>query len=241
MNQQSIEHQKMFYNEYWQEFEYANYLKLARCAAILDRLQQTKLVQPKIIDLGCGTGWLTGILGHFGPAVGVDLSDIAIRQAQKRYPFVEFIQANIIEWDYPRSSFDLVISQEVIEHFENQASYIEVAYGLLKGGGYLILTTPNKNTFYAMPEEQRKAWAVQPIENWLTAPELKAVLRSCGFEVIQMTTVIPAYGIKGIYRLFASRRLRQLLKFLYLEGLFLRLRLRLGLGLHLFTVARKPL
>lgn len=87
-----IESQRRYYNERWRNFEFANSLKLARSIAILESLYSLGLRKPHIIDLGCGSGWLTAILGHFGPAVGVDLSDEAIKEAGKRFPHVSFVQ-----------------------------------------------------------------------------------------------------------------------------------------------------
>jgi 2-polyprenyl-3-methyl-5-hydroxy-6-metoxy-1,4-benzoquinol methylase len=236
-----INSQKQFYNEYWQNRTYdINNLRLQRCAAILEAISWLPVKEPKIMDLGCGTGWLTSILGHIGPTVGVDLSNTAVQEASQKYPYIQFIQADLLAWeDSPEKSFDIVVSQEVIEHFENPKKYIDLAYRLLKKDGTLILTTPNARTFNAMPEEQSKAWAVQPIENWLTAHKLKNLLQASGFEITHITTVIPSYGIKGIYRLFASQRLKAALKKIRLEKMFLRLRLKLGLGLHLFVAAKK--
>jgi predicted TPR repeat methyltransferase len=236
-----INSQIQFYNQYWQNRSYINNLRLQRCTAILEAISRLPVKEPHIIDLGCGTGWLASILGHIGPTLGVDLSDAAIQEARQKYPYVRFLQADLLAWQDPQENeFDIVVSQEVIEHFEDQKEYVDLAYHLLKKGGSIILTTPNARTFNAMPEEQRKAWAVQPIENWLMPHELKGLLQSCGFKVIQLTTVIPAYGIRGVYRLFAIRHLRTILRSVRLERAFLRLRLSLGFGLHLFAVAQKP-
>jgi SAM-dependent methyltransferase len=236
-----INSQKQFYNEYWQNRRYdINNLRLQRCVAILEAISLLPVKEPKIIELGCGTGWLTSILGHIGPTVGVELSDIAVQEAKQKYSYVQFIQADLLAWEIPQeNSFDIAISHEVIEHLDNPKKYLDVAYRLLKQGGSLILTTPNARTFNAMPDEQRKAWAVQPIENWVTVHELKQLLESSGFEITHLTTVVPSYGIKGIDRLFASNRLKKVLKKVRLDKAFLRLRLNLGLGLHLFAVARK--
>jgi hypothetical protein len=43
----------------------------------------------------------------------------------------------------------------VIEHVEEQARYVEVAYNLLKPGGRLILTSPNSHAVAAMPPQSQ--------------------------------------------------------------------------------------
>ncbi len=133
----STEEQRKYYNERWRESGYINRLKLERCIAILESLKSLPVTEPSIIDLGCGTGWLSSILAHVGPTVGVDLSDLAIESAKRNYPFVKFIQADIQNWDYSGlGSFDVVVSQEVIEHFNDQQQHLRLISELLRAQGY---------------------------------------------------------------------------------------------------------
>jgi len=237
----STEEQRKYYNERWRESGYINRLKLERCIAILESLKSLPVTEPSIIDLGCGTGWLSSILAHVGPTVGVDLSDLAIESAKRNYPFVKFIQADIQNWDYSGlGSFDVVVSQEVIEHFNDQQQHLRLISELLRAQGYLILTTPNAKTFVAMPGDQQKSWSSQPIENLLGKKMLRQLAEPY-FEVLTLRTIIPAYGSKGIYRFFSSSRIKKLSMKLRLDGALIMLRLRLGLGLHLVLVGRKRL
>lgn len=238
LNKESIEYQQEFYNDRWKSYAFANRLKLLRCAAILDALALTKLDEPRIIDLGCGAGWLAGIIGNFGPTIAVDLSSTTIAEASKKYPHVKFIQADVLDWNYPRKQFDIVISQEVIEHVEDQKKYLEIAYGLLREGGYLILTTPNARTLYAMTEEQRSSWTQQPIENWLTIGEFKNLLNG-RFEVIRLVTMIHGYGAQGTYRFVNSERVRSLLKKIGFDGILDKMRMNFGYGLHILAICKK--
>lgn len=233
-----IEKQQDFYNRRWKEFTFANRLKLARCIGILDGLLQTGLKEPKIIDLGCGAGWLTNILSMFGPTTGVDLSSLGVAEANQKYPHVNFIQADIMAWDYPKEAFDLVVSQEMLEHVEAQAAYLDITYGLLRTGGYLILTTPNSDTFNAMPENNRNSWSNQPIENWLTLRELKRLTRR-RFKLIRVTTLIPGYGEQGSYRFVNSYYLTGVFGKLGAQKILNNTRLALGYGLHSLVVAKK--
>jgi ubiquinone/menaquinone biosynthesis C-methylase UbiE len=151
---------------------------------------------------------------------------------------VEFLQADILSWDYPRNSFDVVISQEIIEHVKDQRAYLDVAHGLLHKGGYLILTTPNARTMYAMSDKRREKWANQPIENWLTAKELKRLLIN-DFEIIRFETIVFNFAVKGLYKVVDSQRLRSFLIVIGLSRAFDSLRSSLGFGLHFVVLARK--
>lgn len=233
----SISEQASYYDERWGEYEYANRLRLARCNYILDRLQDTGLKSPQILDLGCGPGWLTNVLATFGPTTGVELSPKAVEIARDRYPTARFEAADFFEWS-PTSPFDVVVSQEVLEHVWEQARYLNVCADALRPGGYLIITTPNADAFRALPREQCEKWGLQPIENHITATELRNLLRA-RFDVLDLRTIICGFGTRGSYRYFNWYPLRQALRKLGLGRAWDHLRGELGYGLHLAAFARK--
>lgn len=233
-----IDSQREFYNERWSGYEFANSLKLARAVSILESLALTKLREPRIVDLGCGSAWLTAIVGTFGPAIGVELSDEAVKTAAARYGHIGLVQSDIFAWKYPRQAFDIVISQEVIEHVPDQAEYLRIAHDLLKSGGFLILTTPNAETMDAMEADQSASWSQQPIESLLSRGELRRLLRPY-FRVKRLSTIVPNFGVAGVRRFLNSYRLRRVLSLCGLGDVFDAWRLRLGYGLHTIVVARK--
>lgn len=221
----SLEEEARFYDERWRNFGFANRLKLERCVAILDAIRRTRLVQPKIIDFGCGAGWLTSILGLFGPTTGVELSPEAVEKASSSYPHVRFVQGDVRAWK-SEELFDVAVSQEVIEHLEDQAQHVDLAADLLRPGGFFIVTTPNAKTFLALPKKQRDKWSNQPIEKLLTVAELVSYLAR-RLEILEVRTIVALHGLKGWRSLMNSTRL---------DGI----KLRMGLGLHTIAVARKP-
>jgi 2-polyprenyl-3-methyl-5-hydroxy-6-metoxy-1,4-benzoquinol methylase len=154
-----------YYDRRWADEGKANLWAMRRAAAILSEFSLTGVQNPRILDFGCGTGWMTEILAQFGSAEGVDLSPAA---ARKFHPTIPFHDVN----DVPKGPFDVVVSQEVIEHVEDQAAYLDTVHELLRQGGYLILTTPNASVSMRHPE-----FLVQPIENHLTARALRALLQ----------------------------------------------------------------
>jgi SAM-dependent methyltransferase len=65
-----------------------------------------------VLDLGCGTGRLSARLAaRFRRYVGVDL-DTMTAEARRRNPDLagEYVTATLLDYDYPRESFDLVLS-----------------------------------------------------------------------------------------------------------------------------------
>jgi 2-polyprenyl-3-methyl-5-hydroxy-6-metoxy-1,4-benzoquinol methylase len=237
-----FETQREYYDQRWAREEFANALQASRCAAIVGRLACIDLTKPRILDLGCGSGWLSAILAQFGPTTGVDLSDYAVKEASKRYPWVRFYAANIMDWNEGThlGEFDIVVSQEVIEHVPDQLKYLNVAASFLRDGGFILLTTPNACTFDAMQEGFRRSWSDQPLENLLTRKQLTEMVRSI-FSVLEVTTIIPGYGEKGLYRIANSYKLGRILASLGLKRAFDVACLRVGSGLHTVVMAKKCL
>jgi len=230
-----IESQTAYYNRLWENVGFANSLKLARCIAILDRLYSFDLRSPKICDLGSGSGWLTNILNTFGPTTGVELSDVAVKTARQLYSSCDFICADITSWEFAENSFDVVVSQEVIEHFEKPEQYFNVACALLQPGGYLILTTPNAATVMAREAAERSN---QPVENWLTLRQVKRLFKS-RLTAVRAESFVPNYGSSGMHKIWASNKIRNTLGSLGVREHWERLACLLGFGLHILASGRR--
>lgn len=228
-----------YYNDRWGQFTYANLYSLERCTFILQALLGTALVQPRICDLGCGSGWLTAILSAFGPAVGVELSPQAVELAKKKYPEAAFVAADATKWEPKPGSFEVVVSQEVIEHIEDKAAYLAVARKALSPGGYLLMTTPNRRVLEAIPmDERKKYWEIQPLELPLYRSELKKLLTNSGFEILTTSSVVDARGRLGIHRIANSPKLRGLLGAVGMRDWWKRNLLKRDFGMYMTTVAR---
>ena len=104
----------------------------------------------RILDLGCGNGYLASKLGTLGFRVtGIDASESGVSMAKTKYEtdHVNFIQAEIGDdtaklFSQEHTRFDLVLSSDVLEHLYRPAALIESASMLVKPGGYLLVGTP---------------------------------------------------------------------------------------------------
>lgn len=72
----------------------------------------------QVLDIGCGRGHLSGLLAQRGNQVTG--SDIYISpEVRRRYPSVEFKQANIEHLPFEDNSFDTVVCAHTLEHVQN--------------------------------------------------------------------------------------------------------------------------
>jgi 2-polyprenyl-3-methyl-5-hydroxy-6-metoxy-1,4-benzoquinol methylase len=160
---------KRYYDQLWRNRKRLYLEEKCRKRTILsfvrERTRSSDAAPLRIMDLGCGYGWLTKALSEFGDAAGVDIS---INEAKKRYPDIKFQEADIM-CDEIEGNYDVIVSSEVLEHIarEDHQMFIRRIYELLNGKGYLILTTPNKPVAESLPQND-----LQPIENWLNKKSL---------------------------------------------------------------------
>lgn len=201
-----LEVQKNYWKEWNTRSEYPHDRALRRGDKILALLRSLRCERPVLLDLGCGMGWFANQLAELGPTLGIDLSDEAIERAKAEFPRVEFRAGNVFEMDLPARHFDVIVSQEVIAHVPDQSGYLALAARVLKPGGHLILTTPNRFV------HDRVAWPPRGpghIESWLDKNELYRLLR-LHFRVLRRTTAFPL-GDQGILRLVNSPKLNRAL------------------------------
>lgn len=205
-----------------------------RGEAILQLLESLELDNPKILDLGCGTGWLSAMLADYGPTTGVDLAESVIATAKSRYPHVTFLAGDVFEVSLPTNHFDLVVSQEVIAHVVDKTAYLDRAVQALKPGGHLIITTPNK---FIIDRGNFPSQAPEHIEHWLTMRKLKRLLRP-NFQVLRSMSIIPM-GHRGILRFVNSRKVNALLGVLVSQRHLETAKERIGLGYTMLILAKK--
>jgi 2-polyprenyl-3-methyl-5-hydroxy-6-metoxy-1,4-benzoquinol methylase len=170
-----------------------------------------------VLDDGCGRGYQTRRLastGRFSP-VGIDIfeSDVRLAKLSANYPVVVGNGCNL---PFPAGTFDVVISNQVIEHVEHYERYFEEAARVLRSRGYLLLSTENReriiNFFITNVLKQKPVlrWPNDqglPSESFrghleeFTEQELRALLQNHGFEIIAVTGIPPRlWRTKGILR-----------------------------------------
>lgn len=102
----------------------------------------------KVLDIGCGAGFLTNPLAQNGHTVfGIDLSQTSLEIAKKRDATqkVTYEVANAYCLPYSDESFDVVCAMDVLEHVDHPQLLIAEASRVLKKGGQFFFHTFNRN------------------------------------------------------------------------------------------------
>ncbi len=110
-----------------------------------DRIQAALDGQTRLLDIGCGRGSLAhDAIRQAGRSVGIDLMHDDLRH-NTTVDAAAVADAGALP--FPKASFDLLVSQWVVEHFAHPAEAFRELGRVLKPGGRLILLTTNANNY----------------------------------------------------------------------------------------------
>jgi SAM-dependent methyltransferase len=135
-----------------------------------------------VLDVGCGGGLFTRMLGERGfPVVGLDFSSEAAAIAWKgnRVPAV---CGTLSSAPLRRSSFAGVTMFHVLEHLYDPAAYLQEAHALLKPNGRLVIQVPNAACWQFLLFGE--SWNGIDVPRHLIdfrARDMDALLDHCGF------------------------------------------------------------
>lgn len=210
---------------------------IRRRDSALSWVRELGLKNPAILDLGCSTGWLTVQLAELGEVKGTDISDAAVREASQRYPGIPFECANFLTADLRGWKFDVVVSVDVLSCVADQKAFITRIRDILKPGGYVCLSTPNRFVYERRDDVARQGEG--QVRHWNYPSEIRSLLRD-DFVIRRFTTLVPE-GHRGILRVANSYRITQAAARAGLSKTLERTRERLGLGQTIAVLAqRKP-
>lgn len=91
---------------------------------VVEHLRAAGLREPRILEVGCGTGWLSSKLVELGRVTAIDLSPKAIEIAQRRGIDASFIVGDFYEYEFAGASFDAVVCIETLFYVPDQQRFV---------------------------------------------------------------------------------------------------------------------
>ena len=102
-----------------------------------------------VLEAGCGEGYGTALLARAGlpRVVGLDYDPATLRHAASSYPGTCLLQGNLARLPLAGSSVAAVVCLQVLEHLWTPWEFLAECTRVLRPGGVLLLSTPNRITF----------------------------------------------------------------------------------------------
>jgi 2-polyprenyl-3-methyl-5-hydroxy-6-metoxy-1,4-benzoquinol methylase len=156
----------------------------------------------RALEVGPGSGvYLPVLTGLFREVVASDVEPAFLERATElagTYPGLSVVADDVTASRLPAGSFDLVLCSEVIEHVPDSASALASIHRLLRPGGHLVLSTPQRHSplelagrvaFLPGIVQLVRLVYREPILatghiNLLTQSEVREQLRDAGFRIV---------------------------------------------------------
>lgn len=205
--------------------------------------------QLRILDAGCGTGFMLKELDNIGLSFGLDISEIALRYCKKRN-VQRITQASLSELPFCNETFDIIILADVLYHslvLDDEIA-IRQLHRVLRRNGILIMHEPAHDTLRRFHDE-----AIHTRHRY-SLRELSNKTKNSGFTILKMSyRNLPLLPIilflsltkirKGAKKLSDVRQVSKIINSIFyllarIENVFIH-KFNLPFGSSVFCVAKK--
>jgi O-antigen biosynthesis protein len=111
----------------------------------------------RVLDIACGEGYGSDLLARDAVhVVGVDIAPDVVQHARRRYPRhnLAFAAGDCAAIPLADRSVDLVVSFETLEHHARHADMLREIRRVLRPGGFLVISSPDRRTYSDIPGYQ---------------------------------------------------------------------------------------
>ncbi|MCV7345635.1 SAM-dependent methyltransferase [Mycolicibacterium rhodesiae] len=148
-----------------------------------------------VLEAGCGEGYGADLIASVANrVVAVDYDAATVAHVAARYPRVEVVEGNLAALPLPDASVDIVVNFQVIEHLWDQPQFVAECARVLRPGGLLLMSTPNRITFSPGLDTPVNPFHTRE----LNARELAELLTGGGFTLRSMSGVFHGPGLAAM-------------------------------------------
>jgi SAM-dependent methyltransferase len=101
--------------------------------------------QGRLLDVGCFDGGFLSLVGEGFERFGLEINPEAAERARAKN--IEILGADFTGLEKLSEAFDAIIAMDVIEHVENPKALLESMANALRGGGLLMVSTGNTESW----------------------------------------------------------------------------------------------
>lgn len=138
----------------------------------------------RMLDVGCGTGWISRIWADAGVNVtGLEPSEA--RAARSRERGIRVLSCFAEELD-TKERFDLIVARHVIEHLEEPEKILISLSRLLSPEGIILLVVPNIDCIGRKVFNADWTWVLPWHCNFFNPRSLETLLKTCNYEIVRL-------------------------------------------------------
>lgn len=101
-----------------------------------------RLPPARVLEVGCAHGGFVALLGWAGfDAIGTELSPWVARFAEETFG-VKVLSGRLEDHDLREGSFDVIVLNDVLEHFAHPLTFMAHCARLLSKDGFFVIQTP---------------------------------------------------------------------------------------------------
>ena len=161
----------------------------------------------KLLDIGCGPGYLMEEAKKFGFDVyGVEVGNKAAHIAKDKFGNDKVYNGVLEESKFENKYFDIIVMSDVLEHVENPLVLFKLSYNMLNQNSYIIITTPNTNSFTC--KSMKSKWPHYNIEHihYFNKKSIQILSNITGFEIIKIKPFWKILTFKYMNSIFKYNR-----------------------------------
>lgn len=183
----------------------------------------------KILDVGCGGGYLTNFLatkGHFVSGIDLSTQSLEIAKKEDQTKSVEYKRASAYALPYKDNVFDVVSAMDLLEHVEKPAQVVAEASRVLKKGGLFFFHTFNRNLLSYFMIIKGVDWCftnapknmhVYPL--FIKPQELESICKNHHLKVEEIKGVRPDFSKKAFWKMVLTKQVDEGFRFVFTSSL----------------------
>jgi 2-polyprenyl-6-hydroxyphenyl methylase/3-demethylubiquinone-9 3-methyltransferase len=195
------------------------------------RERRPEMTRARVLDIGCGAGFLTNALARDGHEVtGLDASpaSLAVASAHDETLSVRYVGGDALSLPFADDSFDVVCAMDFLEHVEDPARVVAEAARVLAPGGLFFFHTFDRNPL---------AWLVvikaveifvrnvppdmHVLRLFVKPRELRAMATAVGLEVDEIRGSGPDPLTRAFWKMVATGRVSSDFRFRFTRSTWL--------------------
>jgi SAM-dependent methyltransferase len=139
----------------------------------------------RVLDAGCGRSLFTEIRPRWPfTIVAADVDHALLKSRRDGFPDVRWLAAPAHPLPFKDKAFDVVFAGELIEHLSDPRTALVEFDRVLRPGGTLVLTTPNRHRLANRVDGSDRPYSPDHLSE-LTYDEVCALFDATGFDVVE--------------------------------------------------------